>query len=774
MSAPTQIPTATVEEITRTLQVLHRTGDLFEIRAPKTRTWGTLSGYFTDPATAARHIVGKYDGKVPWIYTTLNTVDPTAQGRAANRLQTHTPEGSTTKDKEIRRLLWILLDFDPERLSGISSTEEEHQAALERAGFVFEYITGPLGLPEPVRADSANGAHLLLPIDLPNDKDSLALVKRVLAAIDGTFTDSAVHLDTGVGNPSRITKVYGTMVCKGDNVPDRPHRRSHLLSVPDEIIPATIEQLEYLCSELGFATTTSDFPRRTSSSSADRAASPLHIADAGEYLAQHGIEVAREKRDGSAVIYALKRCPFSEEHTDGAFVVQRQDGSITAKCHHNSCQGKGLADLRDAVEPGWRNQNGGSLRTTTSNSLYREITSTSTEQAAISDVRSREIPLVGANGQNHADDRFTSGHNNATSDTSGLLRRDPNTGRFPVLSANDLESLGISKPEMLVTGKILKRTLAMIYGNGKTGKSYYVQHLCFELASVGVPVWYIAAEGFDGMYLRMVAWKAKDSKRKLDALRVIPMPVQLFQQHGRDAAILAAQAHDMPLDLRPEVIVVDTIHRCTSGARENDNGDMACVAGAALLWRQEAQAATIGVHHEGKNAGQGMRGASCLYDDPDTVMYIFRGGDISVVECEAQRDGMELFEPEAFTLETCSLDMHGYPGLGAKVIKPLESNQVIEARQIWEAERSRRQNGKNAAGDEEDAAPLSGKRQKAFDILNELHKASPDIGVSKQDWRAACEKAGIKQGSLNWLIKDLEKSGKVERPDTTGRYHPCE
>jgi hypothetical protein len=41
-----------------------------------------------------------------------------------------------------------------------------------------------------------------------------------------------VVVDTAVYNPARITKLYGSLVCKGDNLPQRPHRRSQILEVP--------------------------------------------------------------------------------------------------------------------------------------------------------------------------------------------------------------------------------------------------------------------------------------------------------------------------------------------------------------------------------------------------------------------------------------------------------------------------------------------------------------------------------------------------------------
>ena len=105
---------------------------------------------------------------------------------------------------------------------------------LAKADEVARWIAG-LGFPEPVRADSGNGAHLLYRIDLPNDEAATALVKSCLATLDALFSDERVTVDTANFNAARIWKLYGTVSRKGDNTPDRPHRRSRILSAPDEL-----------------------------------------------------------------------------------------------------------------------------------------------------------------------------------------------------------------------------------------------------------------------------------------------------------------------------------------------------------------------------------------------------------------------------------------------------------------------------------------------------------------------------------------------------------
>jgi hypothetical protein len=184
---------------------------------------GVVSGYFDDPeklTAAARRL----DGRAKGIYVTLNPVRPELLARASNR--TIDSPASTTGDAEITRRLRLLIDIDPARPSGISATEEERQAAFAVAREVLAYLEA-MGFPEPVKADSGNGGHLVYAIDLPVNDDGL--VQRVLAALAFKFDTATARIDQSVHNAARICKLYGTLACKGDSTQERPHRRSRLI-----------------------------------------------------------------------------------------------------------------------------------------------------------------------------------------------------------------------------------------------------------------------------------------------------------------------------------------------------------------------------------------------------------------------------------------------------------------------------------------------------------------------------------------------------------------
>ncbi len=218
-----------LSSIHNTPENLFDSDQVVELRGFKGRK--TVSGYFNDHDALAR-AAHKLDVEGYQVYVTLNQVNPDLLARAANRLKEY-PK-STTSDNDIIRIKWLPLDFDPVRPSNVASTNEEKEAAEACTREVRQFLLN-LGWPDPVVGDSGNGFHLLYRIDLPNTQESRGLVKGVLESLAFRFDDKRVKVDTAVGNPARIWKLYGTMARKGDSVPERPHRRSKILKVPMEV-----------------------------------------------------------------------------------------------------------------------------------------------------------------------------------------------------------------------------------------------------------------------------------------------------------------------------------------------------------------------------------------------------------------------------------------------------------------------------------------------------------------------------------------------------------
>ena len=327
--------------IAQTATTLLSHGTVAEIRVLNTPRGGTVSGYFDDLQAFIR-AARQWSGKAPAVYATLNPCNPALLARAANRLKERVR--TTTSDSDIVHRSWLPLDFDPVRPADISATEAEHDAALHRAEACAAWLTQH-GWPAPVAADSGNGGHRLYAIDLPNDEASTALLQRGLEALAMYFSDSEVKLDVGVFNAGRIWKVYGTMACKGDNLPERPHRLARLLDVPAPVEVVTRAQLEALAALV-------PAPPQTPSRSGPQGREAFEL---DRWIADHGLPVVSRGAWGSGgARWILNPCPWNSAHTNkSAFIVQFASGAIAAGCHHNGCQENDWHALRRLYEPGW-------------------------------------------------------------------------------------------------------------------------------------------------------------------------------------------------------------------------------------------------------------------------------------------------------------------------------------------------------------------------------------------------------------------------------------
>ena len=330
---------ATKVAVADALRVLTEPGQVVELRILNAPRVGTVSGYFDDPEKLA-DAAARWSGKAPAVYVTPNPVNPALLARANNRLVERVR--STTADADVVRRARLFLDFDAVRPAGISSTDAEHAAALERAAKCRDFLFS-FDWPSPIEGDSGNGAHLVYRIDLPNDDAATALVQNCLHTLDWQFSDAVVSVDVGVYNAARIWKLYGTVVRKGDSTPDRPHRVARLLHAPLPLVKVPRDLLEALAARR---------PKEEPKAGA-RAAFTSHAGfDLAEWVRKYGLDVAHEGPWQGGHRWVLSVCPWNDEHDDrSAFIVQRADGKIAAGCHHNSCQGNTWRDLRQLYEP---------------------------------------------------------------------------------------------------------------------------------------------------------------------------------------------------------------------------------------------------------------------------------------------------------------------------------------------------------------------------------------------------------------------------------------
>lgn len=330
--------------VKQAITTLIEPGSVFEVRAVdaklgKQYRTGVVSG-FSDNADSVITALPSLT-KATAVYITMNPVIPDLLARRCNRLD-YADKGATTADANIVKRRFLLIDVDPTRPAGISSTDAEKEHAKKLAQAIRDHLT-TLGWPSPVVGDSGNGWHLLYRIDVATADDGL--VANVLKALAEKFDNDHCKVDQTTFNPSRITKLYGTMACKGDSTPSRPHRMSRLIQIPEVLEVVTTDQLQALAGEVIPAPVTTTLrPPARSGRKGD--------FDLREWLKRHNIEVKRETKKTDFTVFEVP-CPFDASHGEhGEVAVFQQDsGKLGFKCHHNTCAGKGWQEYRQAIEP---------------------------------------------------------------------------------------------------------------------------------------------------------------------------------------------------------------------------------------------------------------------------------------------------------------------------------------------------------------------------------------------------------------------------------------
>lgn len=325
--------TVDVEKIKEAILQLKPDGELYEIRILKGRT--IISGYFkgVDGLDAAFKTVDLNGANV---FYTLNTIDDSCYSREQRECFRQCK--STTSDADIVGYSWLLVDLDPVRRTGISSTRDELIAAYDRGNGIVEYLRELWGI-APIMACSGNGIHLLYPIQLKNTDKNKELIERCLKALALLFSDERVEVDTSVFNPARISKLYGTLAQKGASTKERPHRMSRIISVPPNKQIVEMALLERLASELP------EEPQRQKSTKQSG-------FDVEEWLNDYGIRVHAVKQWKDATRYVLEECPFDNSHkAPDATIIKMKSGAVCFKCLHNSCSGHDWRELRIKYEP---------------------------------------------------------------------------------------------------------------------------------------------------------------------------------------------------------------------------------------------------------------------------------------------------------------------------------------------------------------------------------------------------------------------------------------
>lgn len=253
------------------------------------------------------------------------------------------------KDSNISSYRFMLIDVDPERPSGTCATEAEKQSAITMTNKILEWFeTNGFAQENIIIADSGNGRHLLVPLNFIPANSAKDMVKTILNQLSKKFSNKDSKIDTTVYNPSRITRLYGTINCKGENTSERPYRQSKLLKIPKEV-PAglTEEDLKRLTVRLEDSLT-EQVNKTVLESLGATEVKPYILAKGEEWLNFYSLEHASPKKDEHEnTLYPFTCCPLRQHSNNdsGASFIITKSGKCRFKCLHESCSSKTINDF---------------------------------------------------------------------------------------------------------------------------------------------------------------------------------------------------------------------------------------------------------------------------------------------------------------------------------------------------------------------------------------------------------------------------------------------
>ena len=199
--------------------------------------------------------------------------------------------------------------------------------------------------------------------------------------------------------------------------------------------------------------------------------------------------------------------------------------------------------------------------------------------------------------------------------------------------------LTLPRTEWLVKGWIPKRAIGVGFGAPGSGKSFYALSMALTMAEggywAGQPVeasrvLYLAAERAEVLADRQEAWTLHTGRTIPSNFVELPMSVQLLNPEHLGAVC------EVVAELRPALVVIDTLAQTTLGVAENDGKEWGNVAGALGLIRDATAGGSVfAVHHTGKSDDKGMRGHTVLLGAVDYTVKI--AGDPKAISAKVDK-----------------------------------------------------------------------------------------------------------------------------------------
>lgn len=241
--------------------------------------------------------------------------------------------------------------------------------------------------------------------------------------------------------------------------------------------------------------------------------------------------------------------------------------------------------------------------------------------------------------------------------------------KFKFIPVSDLIN-NLQPPRWLIDGYLEQHTMALIFGDPASGKSFAAIDMACCIAtgtayhghdvSQGA-VFYIAGEGHNGLARRFKAWEQHNGVSLEKApLYVAERPAQLYDEKHAKAVAEAVQELADAHNVKPVLIVIDTLARNFGGGDENSTKDMNLFVQHVDELKDRWESTALTVHHTGHGDKSRARGAMALKGALDHE-YRVQKDDAGIInfECTKTKDGPDP-APLHFEIVSVSIALNGY------------------------------------------------------------------------------------------------------------------
>ncbi len=288
-------------------------------------------------------------------------------------------------------------------------------------------------------------------------------------------------------------------------------------------------------------------------------------------------------------------------------------------------------------------------------------------------------------------------------------------------------------PEFLIEKVLVVGTTALFTAKEESYKSFFATDmgLCvatgkpwhgFRVLRQGTVV-YIAAEGASGLKRRVQAWSQYHKETiKKERFLVLDEPLQIAKADDRAALVAEVAA------LKPSLIILDTLRRCSVGLDENSAQDMGLFTDALGDLAAKTGACVLAIHHNNKTGE--YSGSTALAGNVDTRLTCKRWtDDLVTLVIEKQKD-FEKHGPISFEREVVE-------------IHDTEASSLVF---------------KRVAHKRTDPDALSGNESRLLKILAGLGEK----GATIPEWQTAAIKEGVATGTFKRVRADLKAKERIE------------